>query len=77
MSDKKYDVVLPGLVSFGLCTLNDIELAEKAAKLLNAAYTPPVQLPYRSIPAKPDADFDLIFGELIKRFLDKTTKIKE
>ena len=59
---------LPGLIQFRKCTLTDKQLAEAAAAWLERIYTPPIQVPVRNVPARPDEDFDLVIGELIYRF---------
>ncbi len=61
-------VTIPNLVYFGLCTLDDMELAKKTSNMLYTAYTKTQELPKGHIPARPDEDFDLLVGELIKRF---------
>ena len=68
---------LPGLVQFRKCTLTDRGLAEAVAKGMNEMYTDPVSVPARQIPARPDEDFDLITGELIVRYLEKTELLKQ
>jgi hypothetical protein len=40
-------------------------------------YQQPVTVPSRHIPARLDEDFDLIVGELIVRFLEKTEILKQ
>lgn len=39
-------------------------------------YSEPVSIPPRHIPARPDEDFDLLVGELVVRFLEKSDVIK-
>ncbi len=63
---------LPGIIQFRKCSLTDEQLAEAAAAWLARIYTPPIQVPTRHIPARPDEDFDLIIGELIYRFHSRT-----
>ncbi len=63
---------LPGLIQFRLCKLTDEQLAEAVAAGLNKMYLDPASAPSRSIPARPDKDFDLLVGELIVRFIEKT-----
>ena len=67
---------LPGLIQFRKCTLTDKPLAEAVAAALNKMYSEPAKVPSRHIPARPDEDFDLITGELIVRFLEKTDVLK-
>ena len=67
---------LPGLIQFRKCTLTDKPLAEAVAAGLNKMYSEPVAVPSRHIPARPDEDFDLITGELIVRFIEKTDVLK-
>jgi len=68
---------LPGLVQFRKCTLTDRDLAEAVAKGMNEMYTDPISVPTRQIPARPNEDFDLITGELIVRYLEKTELLKQ
>ena len=68
---------LPGLIQFRKCTLTDKPLAEAVADGLNKMYQQPVTVPSRHIPARPDEDCDLITGELIVRFLEKTEILKQ
>lgn len=63
---------LPGLIQFRLCKLTDKELAQAVADGLNKMYSEPARVPSRSIPARPDKDFDLLVAELIVRFIEKT-----
>lgn len=58
---------LPGLVQFRLCTLDDKELMLKVATTLANMYSTG-DIPSRNIPARPNADFDLLIGELIFRY---------
>ena len=60
-----------GLVSFGLCTLTDEELIEKVDSLTDEMYKTG-QLHSRHIPARPNADYDLLVGELLMRFKNKS-----
>lgn len=63
---------LPGLIQFRKCTLTDKALAEAVAAGLMKMYKEPVSVPSRNIPARPDEDFDLLVGEIVVRFLEKT-----
>jgi hypothetical protein len=72
---------LPGLIQFRLCTLTNRELAEAVAEGLERMYDKG-EVPTRHIPARPDADFDLLVGELVVRFLgavegDDKTKLPQ
>lgn len=60
---------IPGLVQFRLCTLDDESLANAVLGGLQKMYKPPVSVPARNIPARPNEDFDLLVGELVVRFL--------
>jgi hypothetical protein len=62
-------MLLPGLVQFRLCKLDDKELMEKLAKWLTDIYENK-RIPSRQIPARPDDDFDLLLAELIVRFAE-------
>lgn len=68
------------LVSFGLCTLTDEELIEKVDSLTDEMYKTG-QLHSRHIPARPNADYDLLIGELLIRFKntlsDETKELDE
>lgn len=68
---------LPGLIQFRKCTLTDKPLAEAVAAGLNKMYSEPVAVPSRHIPARPDEDFDLLVGEIVVRFLEKTEVLKQ
>ncbi len=68
---------LPGLIQFRKCTLTDKPLAEAVASGLNKMYSEPVSVPSRHIPARPDEDFDLLVGEMVVRFLEKTEVLKQ
>lgn len=58
------------LVGFNLCTLTDIELAIRVDEQTDKMYKTG-EIPSRNIPAKPDEDYDLLVGELVKRFRSK------
>ena len=62
---------LPGLIQFRLCTLTDEQLANAVAEALEKMYNPPVSVPTRHIPARPNEDFDLLVGELVVRFCQR------
>lgn len=66
---------LPGLIQFRKCTLTDALLAEAVAAALNKMYSDPVAVPTRSIPARPDEDFDLLVGEMTVRFIERNTAL--
>jgi hypothetical protein len=57
------------IVNFRLCKLGDDELLEKVDKLTDTMYQTG-KIPDRQIPARPDGDYDLLVGELIKRYQD-------
>lgn len=61
------------IVSFGLCTLTDEELLQKVDSLTDKMYRTG-RIPDRQIPARPNEDYDLLVGELVKRY---SNKIKE
>lgn len=52
-------------------------LAEAVANGLNKMYEHPVSVPTRNIPARPNEDFDLLIGEVLVRFLEKTDIVKQ
>jgi len=66
------------IVSFRLCKLSNSELLKKVDELTDKIYIDG-KIPSRHIPARPDADYDLLVGELLKRFqeLDTTLTISE
>lgn len=55
------------LTYFRLCKLSSHELIEKLDKQTDEMFQTQ-QVPTRHIPARPDADYDLLVGELIMRF---------
>lgn len=59
-----------GLVSFNLCTLTDNELVAKVDQMTDEMYQTS-RMPNRHIPAQPNEDYDLLVGELVKRFMQK------
>ncbi len=56
------------LVNFGLCTLSDEELVMKVDKMTDGLFEGNGRLPTRHVPARLNEDYDLLVGELIKRF---------
>lgn len=56
------------IVGFKLCTLSDEDLIEAVDKATDKMYSEPYRVPCRSIPAKPNEDYDLLIGELLVRF---------
>lgn len=61
------------IVNFNLCTLNDEELLNKIDTLTDEMYQTN-KVPIRRIPARPNDDYDLLVGELVKRFYNKIVK---
>lgn len=59
------------IVKFDLCTLTDEELLEKVDQMTDQMYEDG-KLPPRHIPAKPNEDYDLLVGELVKRYYQTT-----
>lgn len=57
------------ITKFRLCTLTDDELLGAVDRATDQMYQTG-KIPDRQIPARPDADFDLIVGELICRFIE-------
>lgn len=57
------------ITKFRLCTLTDDELLNAVDAATDQMYQTG-RIPDRQIPARPDADFDLIVGELICRFIE-------
>ena len=64
------------IVSFRLCKLPAPELLEKVDKLTDKMYETG-QIPIRHIPARPDSDYDLLIGELIKRMQEMEQFLNE
>jgi len=58
------------LVSFDLCTLTDKELLKKVDEQTDKMYQSG-KIPSRNVPARPNEDYDLLVGELIKRFSNR------
>lgn len=58
------------IVSFGLCTLSDEDLADKVDQMTDEMYEKG-DVHLRHVPARPNQDYDLLVGELCKRFKDK------
>jgi len=56
------------LVYFGLCTLSDKELITKVDKMTDGLFEGNRGFLTRNVPARPNEDYDLLVGELIKRF---------
>ena len=58
------------LVSFNLCTLTDEELLKKVDEQTDNIYKAG-KIPSRNVPARPNEDYDLLVGELVKRFSNR------
>ena len=56
------------IAGFRKCTLTDDELIRIIDSITDKMYKKPFSVPYRSIPAKPNEDYDLLIGELLIRF---------
>jgi hypothetical protein len=61
-----------GIVNFNLCTLSDEELAKKVDAMTDEMFRTR-KIPYMHVPARPNDDYDLLIGELIKRFYERIT----
>lgn len=55
------------IVSFRLCKLSHEELLKKVDAMTDEMYKNG-KIPAAHIPARPDEDYDLLVGEMIKRF---------
>lgn len=55
------------LVNFNLCKLSDKRLIELVDKMTDEMFETG-KIPTRHIPARPEEDYDLLVGELLKRF---------
>jgi len=62
------------IVSFRLCKLSNLELLKKVDELTDKIYIDG-KIPTRHIPARPDEDYDLLVGELLKRFQELDTTL--
>jgi hypothetical protein len=58
-----------GIVSFRLLKLDTPALLEKVDAMTDEMFKEQ-KVPARHIPARPDADYDLLVGELVKRMQD-------
>ena len=61
------------IASFRLNTLTDNELLEKIDNLTDDMFKDQ-KVPLRHIPARPNADYDLLIGELLIRFKELINK---
>ena len=61
------------IADFGLCTLSDEELISLVDKKTDEIFENQT-VPVRHIPARPNSDYDLLVGELLVRFKDKSEK---
>lgn len=55
------------ICNFNLCTLSDSELLEEINKQTDNIFIS-LKIPIRHVPAEPNKDYDLLIGELLKRF---------
>jgi hypothetical protein len=60
------------ITNFRLTTITDEELLSKVDTLTDEMYKSG-KIPTRHIPARPNDDYDLLVGELIKRFQEKVS----
>lgn len=58
------------IAGFRLCTLTDEQLIEEVDKLTDKMFTDQ-KVPTRTIPARPNKNYDLLIGELILRFQER------
>lgn len=58
------------IVGFGLCTLSDQELLAKVDAGTDKMYQTG-KIPDRQIPARPNDDYDLLVGELVRRYNER------
>lgn len=65
-----------GLVVFRLCTLTDKELVRKVDEMSDKMFEEN-KIPPKTVPARPDDDFDLLLGELIYRFNQRVDNDKK
>ena len=68
---RRKNITMNGIVSFRLCTLTDEKLVEKIDEITDKMYQTG-ELPTRHIPARPNSDYDLLVGELLLRFREKS-----
>lgn len=62
------------IVNFKMCTLSDKELIEKVDKMTDEIFKTG-KLPNMHIPARPNEDYDLLVGELIRRYSELSISI--
>lgn len=62
------------ITSFRLCKLTDEELIQKVDQLTDEMFQNQI-VPTRHIPARPNQDYDLLVGELLLRFQEKTKEV--
>ena len=62
-----------GLIDFRLCTLSDEELMNQVDEQTDMMFLIQ-EIPTRHIPARPNQDYDLLIGELLVRFKEKSEK---
>ena len=58
------------ITNFRKCKLSNNDLLQKIDTLTDEIFKNQ-EVPTRHIPARPDADYDLLIGELLQRFTDK------
>jgi hypothetical protein len=59
------------IASFRKCTLSNTELLEKIDKQTDRIFQ--IQrVPTRNVPAEPNEDYDLLIGEMLQRFQEKS-----
>ena len=62
------------IVNFRQCTLSDKELIEKVDKMTDEIFITR-KLPSMHIPARPNEDYDLLVGEVIRRYSELVDKL--
>jgi hypothetical protein len=62
------------IIHFNLCTLSNQELAQKVDALTDELFDTQ-KIPFRHIPARPNEDYDLLVGEMVKRFIEASDNI--
>src|SRR5690554_1152684 len=65
-----------GIATFRLCKLSNDELIKKVDSGTDEMYQTG-KIPTRSIPARPDQDYDLLVGEMIYRLDEQSARIRE
>jgi len=64
------------IVRFRKCSLTDKELLDRVDSMTDEMYQTG-KIPCRQIPARPNEDYDLLVGELVKRYYEKIVEVSK